>query len=415
MSKTPPTASSSQPSPSNGRLEVLDYVRGLAIIHIFLYHYYIEWFQGSFLIIPDGVAANIPRLQIFHDGGLLDILKNLFSFLWVYGFTSVNLFLLLSGFVLTYSALKSKSEIRTGGELLSFYVKKLKRLLVPFYITLLLGIAILFLRNLLYPSFSAMPIYSAWDVLKTLFVPFLVYDLTFLQKFNGDLWFITLILQLYIIFPVLYYALKKYGVWRFIAACFMLTVAYRYVATYYLDTAPMGVIFPATNSYRLFSFFLPRLFEFGLGMSLGYWQFKDSKTLETLRGGWQFLTAVAIMLVGFSLNMYRGGWPLSDAIISIGLFATLLNIGAFFARISLLKTLMLKLSESSYEIYLLHHYLLNYLLMPLLIVLGIKNELGFWLGVPVFFIISTLVGMGGQRLSTLFYSLTNTTSKNIPR
>lgn len=405
MSKTTPSTSAPQPPLLNGRLDVLDYVRGLAIIHIFLYHYYIEWFQGSFLIIPDGVAANIPRLQIFHDGGLLDIFKNLFSFLWVYGFTSVNLFLLLSGFVLTYSALKSKSEISTGGELLSFYVKKLKRLLVPFYITLLLGVAILFLRNLLYPSFSAMPIYTTWDLVKTLFVPFLVYDLPFLQKFNGDLWFITLILQLYIIFPVLYYALKKYGVWKFIAACFVLTVFYRYIATYYLDTAPMGVIFPATNSYKLFSFFLPRLFEFGLGMSLGYWQFKDSKTLETLRGGWQFLASVAIMLFGFSLNMYRGGWPLSDAVISIGLFATLLNIGAYFARVQILKTLMLKLSESSYEIYLLHHYLLNYLLMPFLVLFGIKNELGFWIGLPVFFILSTVVGMGGQRLSALVYSL----------
>lgn len=399
MSPPQPTTS------SNNRLDVLDYVRGLAIIHIFLYHYYIEWFQGSFLIVPNGVATNIPRLAIFHGGGVLDIFKNLFSFLWVYGFTSVNLFLLLSGFVLTYSALKSKSEIRTGSELFSFYVKKLKRLLVPFYITLLLGIAILFLRNLLYPSFSAMPIYSVWDVIKTLFVPFLIYDLTFLQKFNGDLWFITLILQLYIIFPILYYALKKYGVWKFIAACLVLTVFYRYIATYYLDTAPMGVIFPATNSYKLFSFFLPRLFEFGLGMSLGYWQFKDSKTLETLRGGWQFLASVAIMLFGFSLNVYRGGWPLSDAVISIGLFATLLNIGAYFAQIHILKTLMLKLSESSYEIYLLHHYLLNYLLMPFLVLFGFKNELGFWIGIPVFFILSTIVGIGGQRLSTLVYSL----------
>ncbi len=407
-------------SPStNNRLDVLDYVRGLAIIHIFLYHYYIEWFQGSFLIVPDGVAANIPRLSIFHGGGVLDIFKNLFSFLWVYGFTSVNLFLLLSGFVLTYSALKSKSEGKeqpdTRSSLLAYYIKKLKRLLVPFYITLLLGVAILFLRNLLYPSFSAMPIYTVWDLMKTLFVPFLVYDLPFLQKFNGDLWFITLLLQLYIIFPVLYYALKKYGVWKFIAACFVLTVFYRYIATYYLDTAPMGVIFPATNSYKLFSFFLPRLFEFGLGMSLGYWQFKDSKTLETLRGGWQFLAAVAIMLFGFSLNMYRGGWPLSDAVISIGLFATLLNIGAYFARIRILKTLMLKLSESSYEIYLLHHYLLNYLLMPFLVLFGFKNELGFWIGIPVFFVLSTVVGMGGQRLSALAYSLGSKKTTVAPR
>ncbi len=398
---------------SKNRLDVLDYVRGLAIIHIFLYHYYIEWYQGSFLIVPDGIAANIPRLEIFHGVGLLGevlaFFKNLFSFLWVYGFTSVNLFLLLSGFVLTYSALKSKDlekwQTETRSALLAFYTKKLKRLLIPFYVTLLLGVGILFLRNLLYPSISGMPIYSFFDLLKTLFLPFLVYDISFLQKFNGDLWFITLILQLYILFPVLYYVLKKYGVWKFIVTCFALTVVYRYIAAYSLDTAPMGVIFPASNSYRLFSFFLPRLFEFGLGMSLGYWQFKNSKTLENLCGGWQFISAVTIMLVGFSLNMFRSGWAFSDAVISVGLFATLLNIGVYIARIEIVKKLLLKLSESAYEIFLLHHYLLNYLLMPLIVLMGWKNELGFWVGMPVFFLTSLLIGMGGQWLSVKVNSL----------
>lgn len=384
------------------RLEVLDYVRGLAIIHIFLYHYYIEWFQGSFLVVPEGVGANISRLAIFHGngflGGLFAFVKNLFSFLWVYGFTSVNLFLLLSGFVLTYSAMKSN----TFSPLLPYYYKKLKRLLIPFYVTLLLGVGILFLRNILYPMFAGMPMYSFWDLLKTLFLPFLVYDIPFLQKFNGDLWFITLILQLYILFPLLYYFLKKYGAWKFIGACFALTVAYRFVATYYLSTAPMGVIFPARNSYLLFSFFLPRLFEFTLGMSLGYWQFRDSRVLEKFLGGWQFLAATAVMLFGFSLNMFRPGWIFSDAVISVGLFAVLLNIGVFAARVGVIKTLMLKLSESSYEIYLLHHYLLNYLLMPLILVTGFKNELGFWIGMPVFFVLTVVVGMGGQKLSAMF-------------
>lgn len=390
-------SASSAPAPS--RLESLDFVRGLAIIHIFLYHYYIEWFQGSFLIVPEGVGANIDRLRIFQGGGLLDIVKNLFSFLWVYGFTSVNLFLLLSGFVLTFSAVKSNMEINGIGDLWSFYVKKLKRLLIPFYVTLILGVGVLFLRNVLYPQFAAMPVYTWLDGLKTLFVPFLVYDISFLQKFNGDLWFITLILQLYILFPLLYHFLKKFGAWNFLFGCLAITVVYRFVASYWLDTAPMGVIFPARNSYLLFSFFLPRLFEFALGMSLGYAQYKGKDVLSKITGGWEFLASVAIMLIGFSLNSNRIGWSVSDAVISVGLFATLLNIGVYFARVEFLKTAMLKLSESSYEIYLLHHYMLNYLLMPLILILGFKNELGFWIGIPVFFIVAVVTGMIGQKLS----------------
>ena len=193
---------------SSGRIEVLDYVRGLAILHIILYHYFIEWshhgFFRNFLIVPDGVAANISRLSLFHDGGVIGFLKNAFGFLWVYGFFSVNLFLVLSGFVLTYSAMKrgdpvadaEKSATLSGKlhSLFAFYWKKMKRVLIPMYISILIGIGFLYLRNVLFPQFSALPIYTGFDVLKLFFVPFLIFDIPFLQKFNGDLWFITLIL-----------------------------------------------------------------------------------------------------------------------------------------------------------------------------------------------------------------------------
>lgn len=398
------------PSAPSSRIEVLDYVRGLAIIHIILYHYFLEHFGGRFLIVPDGIAANIERLRIFQDGGVLEWMKNIFGFFFAYGFFSVNLFLLLSGFVLTYSALKSERKAPTSSNtephsfiekihaLVQFYWRKMKRVVIPLYISIIIGIGFLYLRNILFPQFAAAPVYSLIDILKLLFIPFFVYDIVFLQKFNGDLWFITLILQLYILFPLLHHQLKRWGVWKFLAAMLVITLAYRYIATYWLSTAPMGVIYPAEHSYRLFSFFLPRLFEFCFGMALAYLYMQKNDALERLTGAWGFIGGVVLTFAGFAFDMYRWGWPYSDLTVSIGLFLVFLNIGALLGRSSLIARVMVFLSDSSYENFLLHHYWLNYFLTPLLLVLGLQGEGVFWAVMPFYVLGAIAIGWGAQKI-----------------
>jgi peptidoglycan/LPS O-acetylase OafA/YrhL len=382
------------------RIDLLDFVRALAIIHIIMYHYYLEWFKGSFLVVPEGILANLPRLEVFKDGGIFGAVKNIFSFLFAYGFTSVNLFLLLSGFVLTYSLL-----VRSGkGEKNKWRVflwKRFKRVLVPFYISVVIGIGFLYLRNAVFPALGGAPMYGIWDCLKLLFVPFAFYDIQFLQLFNGDYWFVPLILQLYLIFPILYLLLKKTGPWKFLAGAFIVTVLYRFIAAYFLDSVPMGVIYPSANSYRLFSFFLPRLFEFGLGMALAYWHFNKARFLERVTCHICAAAGLVFSFSGFILNMYRWGWAFSDLCVAGGLFFLFLGIAKKFdgrrARGRIMKTI----SGASYEIFLLHHYFLNYFLMPLIVTMGIKNETGFWLLMPVFFVVAVLIGEAGRRLSVL--------------
>jgi len=375
----------------------LDFMRALAIMNIVLYHYYMEWYHGSFLIVPEGIVPNLARLQLFNDGGVIGLIKNLFSFLFVYGFTSVNLFLLLSGFVLSYGLLSKQSEVNW----LVFLLKRIKRIFVPFYVSVLLGVGFLFLRNLVFPAIAAPPIYNWLDGLKIMFFPFAFYDIQFLQRFNGDYWFIPLILQLYLLFPLLFIALNKWGPERFLAGVFVLTVLYRLVAAYYLDTVPMGVIFPTANSYRLFSFFLPRLFEFGLGMALAWWQVKLGNFIERAGRNWRVLVGFVLAFSGGLLNSYRWGWIFSDLAVAAGLFFLFLGIVNLIRPVGLAAKLLSKVSGASYEIYLLHHYFLNYFLLPFLLTAGIKNETVFWLVMPVYLVIAVWIGEGGRRLSKL--------------
>jgi peptidoglycan/LPS O-acetylase OafA/YrhL len=389
------------------RIRILDVVRGLAIIHIIMYHYYLEWFQGSFLIVPDGVAANLPRVEIFKDGGILGFVKNLFSSLFVYGFSSVNLFLILSGFVLTYSLLKRGDDL--GGAAaglrahvrywVGFYWRRLKRILIPFYVSVLIGIGFLYLRNVLFPALAANPAYDWVYVLKVIFVPFVFFSFDVVQKFNGDYWFVPLILQMYLVFPLLYIAMKKTGPWKFIAGVFVITVAYRFAATYFLDTVPMGVIYPAQHSYRLFSFFLPRLFEFGVGMLAAHFYLKADNLLERFSGWGGALAGLFLTLSGYALDCYKWGWVLSDLVAGCGLFILFIALAGFFARSKIVEKTMLFAGRASYETFLLHHYFLNYFLMPLLLVAGLKNELTFWIAIPFYIVVCVLLGEGGRLLS----------------
>lgn len=372
-----------------------------------MYHYYLEWFHGSFLVEPVGLAGNIKNLQVFSDGGFIGFIKNLFSYLFIYGFTSVNVFLVLSGFVLALS-FYNKGEftvIKRGLDWLRYFLKRFERILIPFYISIIGGIIFWLLRNILFPELSAPPLFQAFDVVKLLFFPLLFFDIQFLQLFNGDYWFIPLILQLYLLFPVLYWILKKTGVKGFLFLTFVITVLFRLYAAYFLSSVPMGVNHPSENSYRLFSFFLPRLFEFSFGMGLAYIHATKKDIIKKFHGVVPFFAGIIITFSGSFFNMYQWGWSLSDPIIAVGLFIIFLNIGIWLSRKERVAAFLSKISASAYEIFLLHHYFLNYIFLTFIFIIGFSgNETIFWVGMPIFFFCTILIGRGANKLSNIVVS-----------
>jgi peptidoglycan/LPS O-acetylase OafA/YrhL len=101
----------------------------------------------------------------------------------------VNLFLFLSGLGLTASALNEKATI------LRFYWRRLLKLFVPFWLVLIIFFLLDYLiLNLTYPSSyifkSAAGIFTSADLF---------------SDFNSPLWYFTLILFYYLIFPLLFF------------------------------------------------------------------------------------------------------------------------------------------------------------------------------------------------------------------
>ncbi len=389
---------------------MLDLIRALAIIHVFLFHYYMEWFKGSFMLIPQGIWENLPRLEIFKDGGIIGFVKNLFSFLFFYGFSAVNVFLVVSGFVLTYSLLKNKAKNEQGGgagkkesaadfvrKWLTYYYRKFKRILGPLYASVLIGILFLYSRNWLFPALGADPVFGTLDVLKMLFTPFLVFDYALVQKFNGDYWFVPLILQMYLLFPLLFYLLRKAGAAKFLLLLFVVCAGYRFYAAYFLDTVPIAVSWPAKNSYYLFSFFLPRIFEFGFGMAMGWLHFTKLDVIGYLGRARFFILGFLAAYAGYILLMYKWGWGLSDLLMGAGLFPLFLNLANWLAKSKFTAKVLKVTGEVSYPVYLLHHYFLNYLLIAFLSVAGwMGNETVFWLLMLPYSILSVGLGLAAD-------------------
>jgi len=381
-------AEAHQPQHSK-HIVLVDLVRALAILQVVVYHFYSRWFDASFLVVPDGVAANIARLELFKGGGFLDVIKNILSFLFVYGFMAVNVFLMISGFVLAYSVLKNPEKADKEG-FWGYVWKRCKRIIWPLYISILAGIGIILIRNILFPNFAGPFLFDGVDIVKLICVPFLFFDTAMLQRFSGVYWFIPLILQLYLLFPLLSKWLRKVGPWKFIVPIFLITFAYRLYAAYFLDTVPMGVVYPTTNSYSLFTFFLPRLFEFSLGMVFAWWYHQSSHFLQKFRGWWPVTIGLLLTFSGFFLNMYRFGWALSDMVVAPGLFIVLLAVGRQIEKSKKLTKFFLWMSGISYELYLIHDYLLGYFIIPLIFSFPLHTEMWFWILLPVFIILSVL-------------------------
>ena len=110
----------------------------------------------------------------------------------ILGGVGVNLFLFLSGFGLSISALKSRCSI------LNFYIKKIRRLFLPLWIVI--GIIFLMDRFILNRSYAA-------EVIVQNFLGW-YREADIYQSFNSSLWYFSLALIYSLLFPLLFW--KKY-------------------------------------------------------------------------------------------------------------------------------------------------------------------------------------------------------------
>jgi len=274
------------------RLPFFDYAKGIAILAVFIIHtsYLLDFFNGRLPLYFLDLSQIINRFARF----------------------AIPIFLISSGALLTLPNLDKKN-------LKIFYADKLKRLLIP-YIVFSLPAIYLILK---------MP----WNIsIQFLIVPF---------------WFIPLLLQLYFLYPALWYVLttKKIRPVLFLFFALLFSIGCYFFPTFLPDL-------------QLSNLFLgPYLFFFVLGMILRPMLFSGNKEwLEKIHFPfWSILAVIFYFSIGLidAKAQYFNYQFIYGPVIFLLLFYSF----KWFSKFSFARFIQ-KVGENSLYFYLIHFYIL---------------------------------------------------------
>ncbi|MEG5067044.1 acyltransferase [Microcoleus sp. B3-A4] len=366
--------------PTPKKIIYLDYLRLFACLGVFACHLWV----GGILPNASNVTKNLSNLAdeclgikgdslyrcgfdslfLFPSNSGDHLLFNFFNFVFGLGYQAVHLFFILSGFGLTLSALlveKKTDSIRWFG----FIKKRFIRLYPSYWLILAIYLLLNFFE---YSSFLGL--------LKTY-----VKGAIFLDVIPAT-WYIPILLQLYLLFPFLFYFLKKLSIKNFLLLSLLVkTVSSAIIITTsllafdkilgfgYGGLAPGGIA-------------LTRLFEFCFGMAIAKHWFTHERSVDAFTVFQKpkaiilgiFLECLGIFLslkytaIHFRDHDLPVGLFISDAFIGIGIFIISLNL--VFLVDGLLKSKSKAwldlISNGTYEAYLVHSIVLSYFLTLLI-------------------------------------------------
>jgi peptidoglycan/LPS O-acetylase OafA/YrhL len=315
----------------------LDCIRGMAILWIVFFHFFCAYESGQYpWVLSSGFFSNLlarctPHSFLF---GVDCIGKGLFVALVQLGFHCVGVFLVASGFGLTYSLAKTGNP---PGGWTDWYKKRVLRLFPMYWAAHLVFLISPFVARpepVDYRFFLSFIGERIWPL-----------DMIFYYA-NPAWWYFALLLQLYVVFPFLFRFLQRLGAARFLVLCGAFTLVTRYLLLEVLH---------ADGNYLQGAFFGSRLFEFAAGMALGLWSRQSPLQVEKSlfsRGGLLlgFVTyALGILSYG-SLAAYTA----TDALTGVGLFIIIAHGAMASSKVAGAAPTLAYVGAYSYGLYLIH-------------------------------------------------------------
>ena len=290
----------------------IDFIKGIAIIWIVVFHMYKD--SSEYFIPLDNVSGvSFPHLMMCGPLG-------------------VNLFVICSGFLLAFSAHGKKET------LMAFYSNRLKRLLPLYYcaIIFVLSLDYLFSRDNFFINIPSLLEHI-----------FLVHTYTVnMFDIQGAWWFMGMVVQLYLFFPVLYILVKKISFFYNFTACLLLAVLARHIHIGNIDT-----------NYSVFAF-LP---DFLVGMYLYRYDISNKLTnfIVPVILFCAFTMSLFLYLMANDIFIYAHWYGISRSLISMGVFMTLMLVYRFAIKpVSYIVLPIALFGTYSYAIYLFHRPLI---------------------------------------------------------
>jgi peptidoglycan/LPS O-acetylase OafA/YrhL len=258
------------------RLLWIDISKGLAILIVAYFHFFRTYFQYGILPAADwsSLAASVLtifRLVWFKVSGL--------------GFHAVGVFIILSGWTLMQSTMRRAESGAIGWGV--WYRTRFLRLYPMYWVAHLV--------YLLSPFVARLEPVDDRIILSLLGLRFIDIQMNFMYL-NAAWWYFSMLIQFYLIFPLLFLAARRLGPWLFL----LIACAAGFFARYLLL-----VVWQLNGLWVLGGFAVCRLPEFALGMSLAMWH-----TRSTARAEWFLLRGtglvLGLILYPAALQLYNG-------------------------------------------------------------------------------------------------------------
>lgn len=335
--------SDSTPPSGRPRLSWLDGMKGIGILWIAFFHFFGTYTRDAF---PSPLHAGYFEAfremcaPTSHLGEVDCLVRGLLVAVVRIGFHAVAVFLVLSGFGLTY-ALAKEGDPRDGW--LGWYRKRLLRLFPMYWVAHLLYLV---------SPFVARPESIDYRFVLSLLGDRIYPIYTIFYYMNPALWFFGLLLQLYLVFPILYRALRRLGPARFLALCGVLTLGIRYVLIFVLQ---------AHGAYIQGAFFGSRLGEFAAGMALGaLYRQHPEETQRRLFSPAGLLAGAAIYWLGALSNRSDLSYAATDTLTGVGLFVILAHAATWSRSLPRFGAVLEHVGVYSYGLYLIHQPYVTY-------------------------------------------------------
>jgi peptidoglycan/LPS O-acetylase OafA/YrhL len=318
------------------RLGWIDISKGLAILFVVYFHFLRTVFEHYQLPAADwsGLAAStmsILRAAWWQVSGV--------------GFHAVGAFIILSGWTLMQSTMRraEAGSVAWG----AWYGARFVRLYPMYWVAHLV--------YLLSPFVARLEPVDGRIILSLLGLRFVDITMNFMYL-NAAWWYFSMLIQFYLIFPLLFWAVKKFGAWTFLLIACLLGFFVRYLM---LD------VYPQNGQWIGGGLAICRLPEFALGMALGMWHLRSTSRVEwfLLRGPGLI---AGLILYPLALKLYDNGiaYVFCDFGTGVCCFLSIVGVAGLISRVPGLAKIIGLVGVYSYGLYLIHQ--------PYVIWLGLK-------------------------------------------
>ena len=360
------------------RLLWLDIAKGIAILWVVYFHFF-QTYSGA----PSPMSGNFIT-EVAGDHGwenfgasITTCARLVWYALSEIGFHAVGLFIIVSGWSLASATARraAKAPMAWG----DWYRSRFIRLYPMYWLAHLVYLLSPFVARLEPVDARILTSLSGLRFLgPQASFPFVHVDIqSNFFYLNAAWWYFAMLIQLYLIFPVLFVALRKLGLWGFLGLAFAVGFGIRYL---------LLEVWQAEGPWILGGNALSRLPEFALGMVLGVAHLHNPERVERLLlGGAGLVSGLALYFV--APFFYTGNTPYIFADLWTGgcCFLCVVGVSGLLEKWSFAARWIGLVGAFSYGVYLVHQ--------PYVIWLGLQiKEVGAWsfLGICVL----TLIVLG---------------------